>query len=224
MGEWRCVRGLAAHVNTGIYACLISGAPVHMRAHTRTRLPFALRGRSSCCAGMVMSGMVFSVDVEAGASAQMHRQAGERVRKLADTSIPPLTATAVKAVATCALRLARALDLPRLPHGSNAGIDRPCMRCRAGGGAQSSVYAFPHASGKHAQDGVSKQRTGQWHANATRHPHVTHSFIRSISRRFEGDDIVLPGPPALGLALEPPEQAVEWCCRRLLARPQLCQA
>ena len=49
-----------------------------------------------------------------------------------------------------------------------------------------------------------------WHANATRHPHVTHSFIRSISRRFEGDDIVLPGPPALSLALEPPEQAVEW--------------
>ena len=113
-----------------------------------------------------MSGMVFSVDVEAGASAQMHRQAGERVRKLADTSIPPLTATAVKAVATCALRLAKALDLPRLPHGSNAGIDRPCMRCRAGGGAQSSVYAFPHASGKHAQDGVSKQRTG--HGTQTR--------------------------------------------------------
>ena len=67
---------------------------------------------------------------------------------------------------TCALRLARALDLPRLPHGSNAGIDRPCMRCRAGGGAQSSVYAFPHASGKHAQDGVSKQRTG--HGTQTR--------------------------------------------------------
>ena len=166
MGGWRCVRGLTAHVNTGIYACLIAGAPVHMRAQTRTRVPFALRGRSSCCAGMVMSGMVFSVDVEAGASAQMHRQAGERVRKLADTSIPPLTATAVKAVATCALRLARALDLPRLPHGSNAGIDRPCMRCRAGGGAQSSVYAFPHASGKHAQDGVSKQRTG--HGTQTR--------------------------------------------------------
>ena len=200
---------------------MIAGAPVHMRAHTRTRLPFALRGRSSCCAGMVMSGMVFSVDVEAGASAQMHRQAGERVRKLADTSIPPLTATAVKAVATCALRLARALDLPR--HGSNAGIDRPCMRCRAGGGAQSSVYAFPHASGKHAQDGVSKQRTG--HGTQTRRGTRTSLTVSSgpfpvVSRVTTSCS---PDRPRSAWPLSLPSRRLNGC-RRLLARPQLCQA
>ena len=113
-----------------------------------------------------MSGVVFSVEVEAGASAQMHRQAGKIVRKLADTSSPSPHGHSCKSRRNMRPAPARALDLPRPPHGSNTGIDKPGMRCRAGGGAQSSVDAFPHASGKKAHDRVSKQRTG--HGTQTR--------------------------------------------------------